>query len=77
MRVLFALTLGFTLTGCALSFYDAPEKPKKLTDETSQQEWCQQARHLFSNPYLDADAKQMGLEEMRSRGCPTPPVPRS
>jgi hypothetical protein len=74
MRVLIVLTFGFTLAGCGTWYDEPPEKPVLLATET-QQQWCEEAHRLFSNPYLDADARQLGLEQMRSRGCPTPDSP--
>jgi hypothetical protein len=71
MRVLIALTLGFTLAGCGTWYDEPPEKPVLLVTET-QQQWCEEALRLSSNQYLDTDTQQTLLEEIRSRGCPTP-----
>ena len=67
MRVLIVLIVGLALTGCTL--YDPPEKPMKLANEMSPQEWCDKAHLLLGNPLLDADTKQAMLEEMKSRRC--------
>ena len=74
MRVLIALTLGFTLAGCGTWYDEPPEKPVLLAAET-QQQWCEEALRLSSNQYLDTDTQQTLLEEIRSRGCPTSDSP--
>jgi len=71
MQVLILLVVGLGLAGCG-SLYDAPpEKPMKLADEMSPQEWCRDAFLLMDSPFFDPDTKEAVGEEMRRRRCAT------
>ena len=71
MQVVILLVLGSALAGCD-TLYDPPaQKPMKLADETSPQEWCRHAFLLMDSPFFDPDTKEAVVEEMIKRHCAT------